>query len=91
MIPDLIGDQTITGYVFCSFLALVLLKELDRKLEKAGYDFEWEKVKLDLKALQEIIIEENDKKFAVRSECRGTCGKVFQAVWLAVPPTIIEL
>ena len=48
-------------------------------------------MKLDLKALQEIIIEENDKKFAVRAECRGTCGKVFQAVGVAVPPTIIEL
>ena len=84
-------DETICGHVFCSFLALVLLKELERRLEKSGYNFEWDKVRQDLKALQEITIEENDKTFAVRSECLGTCGKVFQAVGVAVPPSIREL
>ena len=34
-------DETIKGHVFCSFLALVLIKELYRRLEKAGHDFEW--------------------------------------------------
>jgi transposase len=29
-------DETIKGHVFCSFLALVLRKELDHRLEKAG-------------------------------------------------------
>ena len=29
-------DQTIRGHVFCSFLALVLLRELDQSLEQAG-------------------------------------------------------
>ena len=33
-------DETIRGIVFCSFLALVLRRELDRRLEKAGHDFE---------------------------------------------------
>ena len=84
-------DETICGHVFCSFLALVLLKEMERKLEMSGHDFEWEKVRQDLKALQEITIEENNKKFAVRSECLGTCGKVFQAVGVAVPPSIVEM
>ena len=84
-------DETICGHVFCSFLALVLLKELECRLEKAGYDFEWEKVRQDLKALQEITIEENNRTFAIRSECQGTCGKVFQAIGVAIPPSIIEL
>jgi transposase len=84
-------DKTICGHVFCSFLALVLLKELERRLERSGHNFEWEKVRQDLKALQEITIEENNKTFAVRSECQGTCGKVFQAVSVAVPPSIREL
>lgn len=30
-------DYTIRGHVFCSFLALVLRKELDRRLEENGY------------------------------------------------------
>ena len=83
-------DATIRGHVFCSFLALVLIKELYRRLEKAGYDFEWSDIKQDLTALQEITIEENGRKFIVRSECKGICGKVFHAVGVALPPTIRE-
>jgi transposase len=85
------NDETIRGHVFCSYLALVLRKELDRLLEKAGDSFEWSDIKQDLKALQETIIEDKDKRLAVRSECIGTCGKVFQAVGVAVPPTIREV
>jgi transposase len=84
-------DETIRGHVFCSFLALVLRKELDRRLEKAGYCFEWADIKQDLKALQEIIIEDSGKTLRIRSECLGTCGKVFQAVGVAIPPTIREV
>jgi transposase len=81
-------DETIRGHVFCSFLALVIRKELDRRLEKAGHCFEWADIKQDLKALQEITIEDRGKTLAIRSECLGTCGKIFQAVGVAIPPTI---
>lgn len=37
--------EKITGHVFCSFLALVLLKELERRLGLKGYDFEWADIK----------------------------------------------
>ena len=84
-------DETIRGHVFCSFLALVLRKELDRRLEHAGQCFEWADVKQDLKALQEVVINDNGKSLAMRTECIGSCGKVFQAVVVAVPPTIREL
>jgi transposase len=84
-------DETIRGHVFCSFLALVLRKELNRRLEKAGHSFEWADIKRDLKSLQEITIEENGKRLAIRSECRGICGKVFQSVGVAIPSTIREV
>jgi len=84
-------DETIKGHVFCSFLALALRKELDHRLKEAGHRFEWDHIKQDLKALQETEIEENSKRLAIRSECLGTCGKVFQAVGVAIPPTIREL
>lgn len=84
-------DETIRGHVFCSFLALVLRKELDCRLEKAGHCFEWADIKQDIKALQEITIEDNGKNLAVRTECIGSCGKVFQAVGIAMPPTIREI
>ena len=84
-------DDTIRGHVFCSFLALVLRKELQRHLEKAGHVFEWSHIKQDLKALQETYIEENGNRLAVRSKAEGVCGKVFQAVGVAMPPTIREI
>jgi transposase len=83
-------DENIRGHVFCSFLALVLRKELDRRLQEAGQSFEWAEIKQDLKALQEVAIEDNGKALALRTECLGTCGKVFKAVGVAIPPTIRE-
>ena len=84
-------NDTIRGHVFCSFLALILRKELERRLESSGHFFEWADIKQDLKALQEIVIEENGKRLAIRSQCLGTCGKLFQAMRLALPPTIREI
>lgn len=81
-------DENIRGHVFCSFLALVLRKELDRRLREAGHHFEWADIKQDLKSLQQVLIEDNGKSLAIRTECLGTCGKVFQAVGVAIPPTI---
>jgi transposase len=84
-------DETIRGHVFCSFLALILRKDLDRRLDKVGQCFEWSDIKQDLKSLQEIVIEDHGKSLAVRTECVATCGKVFQAVGVAIPPTIREI
>lgn len=84
-------DHTIRGHVFCSFLALVLRKELDKRLDQHGYDFEWADIKQDLSALQETVLEDTGKTFVIRSECRGVCGKIFQSVGVAIPPTIREI
>lgn len=84
-------NDTIRGHVFCSFLALVLRKELERKLEQSGHVFEWAHIKQDLQALQETYIEENGKRLAIRSKSEGVCGKVFQSVGVAMPATIREI
>jgi len=84
-------DENIRGHIFCSFLALVLRKELEKHLNDAGHVFEWADIKRDLKALQLVTLEEGGKRFAVRSQCLGTCGKIFQAVKVALPPTIREV
>jgi len=84
-------NENIRGHVFCSFLALVLRKELEQRLNQAGHVFEWSDIKQDLKALQQVTLEEDGKCFAIRSECKGCCGKIFQAVKVALPPTIREV
>ena len=84
-------DENIRGHVFCSFLALVLRKELERRLNNAGHEFEWSDIKQDLKALQLVTVEDKGKRFAIRTQCQGTCGKIFQVVKVALPPTIREM
>jgi transposase len=84
-------DENIRGHVFCSFLALVLRKKLENRLNNAGHIFKWSDIKQDLKALKRITIEENNKRMAIRTQCQGNCGKIFQAVRVALPPTIREI
>jgi hypothetical protein len=74
-------DETLRGYVFCSIPAVDLRKELDRRLESTGNQFEGEDIKRELSTLQEVTVEENGRSLAVRTACTGgSCGKVFQAV-----------
>jgi len=84
-------DETIRGHVFCSFLALVLRKELDMRMEAMGEIVEWLQVKQDLKRLHEVVIEQSGRKIALRTEASGDCHKVFKAVGMALPPTIRKI
>ena len=81
-------DETIRGHVFCSFLALILRKELQDRLEAKGYSCEWEDVIADLDELSVTEIVQEDKRFLLRSEAKGCCGAVFRAAGVAMPPTI---
>ena len=83
-------DDTIRGHVFCSFLALVLRKELEARLEKRGVKLEWADIVGDLRALQEVEVEMNGKKVYLRTDLRGSCHAVLQAAGVAVPPSLHE-
>ncbi|MCP5120214.1 MAG: IS1634 family transposase, partial [bacterium] len=78
-------DETIRGHVFCSFLALVLRRELERRLADHGRQLEWADVIRDLDSLQEVELEVDSKRYLLRSETQGTAGKVFQACGVALP------
>lgn len=80
-------DETITGHVFCSFLALVLIKELQERMNIKGYDFEWYDVLRDIGVLEEVEIEKEGKRFVLRSEAQGCCGEVFKAAGVGLPPS----
>jgi hypothetical protein len=84
-------DETIRGHVFCSFLALVLRQELQARLEERGHEFEWADVIGDLDRLQVVEVEQDGKRFLLRTEAQGTCGKVFQVVGVALPPTVQQV
>ncbi len=83
-------EETIRGHVFCSFLALLLMRELQEKMDDRGWmDAEWNDVIRDLDTLIESEVEAEDKKrFLIRGEIKGWCGKTFQAAGATIPPTL---
>ena len=81
-------DDTIRGHVFCSFLALVLRKELQDRLAAAGLDPEWAEVLRDLDRLQEVEVAQDGKRFVLRTPVTGCAGKLFQTLGVALPPNI---
>ena len=85
-------DETIRGHVFCSFLALALRKELYRRLEAAGHcGLEWSDIKQDLEGCRKSPSRKTGKSSPSAANVSGNCGKIFQAVGVAVPPTIREI
>ena len=83
-------DTAIRGHVFCSFLALVLRKDLEERLSAARLKPEWRELLSDLDRLQEVEAEQDGKRFILRTPATGVAGKVFQAVGITLPPNIRE-
>jgi hypothetical protein len=77
--------------VFCSFLALLLRHELQERLRTAGHACEWADVLRDLERVQYVEVAQGDKRFRLRTELQRSAGRVFQAVGVAVPPTVQQL
>jgi hypothetical protein len=81
-------DETIRGHVFCSFLALVLRKELQDRLAAAGHSFEWADIVQDLERLSETEIEQHGKRYILRNAAPGCAGTVLRILRVALPPLI---
>lgn len=76
-------DSTILSHAFVSFLALIIMHELKKRID---FPCEWDQIRQDLDALYEIEVESGGKTFLLRSPLPGVSGKVFRAVGVAVPP-----
>jgi len=83
-------DETIRGHVACSFLALVLKKELEDRLAAAasGARASWPTVIADLDSLTETEVEQDGKRFLLRSAPRPAASLALSALGLALPPTL---
>ena len=81
-------DETIRGHVFCSFLALVLMKELEDRLSAKGQELEWADVLRDLDALQVVTLRSGPATCELRTAPRGVTGKVLAAAGVALGPTV---
>jgi hypothetical protein len=85
------SDVTISGHLFCSFLALLLRKELDERLAAAGVKAEWADIVRDLERVEQITVKQETKHFLLRPQTPGCAGGVFQAVGVALPPMLRQL
>jgi hypothetical protein len=89
-------DQTIRGHVWCSFLALVLRKELQDRLEALGGKDgqavpEWADVVRDLDALGQTELRAGGKRYLIRTDAGNAAVRAFAACGLALPPRIRQL
>ena len=84
------SDAAIRGHVFCSFLALMLQKELADLCHGHGLVVEWADLLRDLDCLQEATIEKDGKSITARTAVAGQVGSVFQAAGIALPPNLHE-
>jgi transposase len=81
-------DDTIRGHVFCSFLALLLRKELLDRLVAAGRQYQWADIICDLDQLVQTDVDQAGRRLRLRAAAPGCAGAVFQAVGVALPPMI---
>jgi hypothetical protein len=82
------SDAAIRGHVFCSFLALILRKELDEHCRRVGFRPEWGDVLRDLDRLQEVVITQDGQEMTLRTPATGVIGTLFKAARIALPPNV---
>jgi transposase len=82
------SDAAIRGHVFCSFLALVLQKELYERCRAAGFTPEWDDVLRDLDRLQQAEVSQGGKTWKVRTDVGATASALLRACGIAIPPRI---
>ena len=84
-------DETIRGHVFCSFLALVLKAELEARIAALGHTGSWPAIIADLDALTETEVEQDGKRFLLRSTPRTAASLALRAAGVALPPTVRQI
>jgi hypothetical protein len=80
-------NETIRGHVFCSFLALLLKTELERRMKFADLKCEWAQIIRGLEALQQVEVAFQDQRFVLRSQLTSEASAALRATGVAAPPT----
>jgi hypothetical protein len=84
-------DAAIRGHIFCTFLALVLRKELlDRLAARGGTPPEWQCIIDDLADLSTVEIEQDGRRALLRTAPRPSIDPICRALALALPPVYQE-
>ena len=85
-------DAAIRGHIFCTFLALVLRKELMDRLAARQFALpEWPHVVDDLADLSEIEVEQDGRRALLRTAPGPTIDPLCRAAGVTLPPVFQEL
>jgi transposase len=84
-------DAGIRGHVFCTFLALVLRKELFDRLAVRHSRLEWQRIVDDLADLSEIEIEQDGRRALLRTAPGPTIDPICRAIGLMLPPVFQQV
>jgi hypothetical protein len=85
-------DTAIRGHIFCTFLALVLRKELmDRLAARHLAVPEWHQVVDDLIDLSELEVEQDGRRALLRTAPGPAIDPLCRAVGVTLPPVFQEL
>jgi hypothetical protein len=85
-------DAGIRGHVFCSFLAVLLRKELyDRLAARRHGNLEWQHIVDDLDELSQIEVEQDGRRARLRTAPGPTIDPICRALGIALPPLFQEI
>ena len=85
-------DAAIRGHIFCTFLALVLRKELMDRLKARHLALpEWQQVVDDLMDLSEVEVEQDGRRALLRTAPGPTIDPLCRAAGVTLPPVFQEL
>ena len=85
-------DAAIRGHIFCSFLAVLLRKELfDRLAARRHGNLEWRHIVDDLDELSEIEVEQDGRRALLRTAPSATIDPLCRALGITLPPIFQEI
>jgi hypothetical protein len=84
-------DAGIRGHIFCTFLALVLRKELIDRLTARRSRLEWQRIIDDLADLSAIEVEQDGRRARLRTAPGPTIDPICRALGITLPPVYQEM
>ncbi len=84
-------DAGIRGHLFCTFLALLLRKELTDRLAARRFSLEWLRIVDDLLDLSEVEVEQDGRRARLRTAPGPTIDPICRALGLVLPPVYQEV
>jgi DDE family transposase len=84
-------DAGIRGHIFCTFLALVIRKELIDRLAARRSRLEWQRIIDDLADLSEIDVEQDGRRARLRTAPGPSIDPICRAIGITLPPIFQEM